>query len=364
MIDSAIVYLGLMAIMTVFVWLGYRSKQFRWFWVTLACISFGVVMGIRMNVGIDFPMYLRAYEQIKAGTFAFGFTRWEPGFQLLFYLCSSQYLHYSIPFGIIAFLQMFLLFYGLRNESRVWIFIPLAFFLTGYFITFNNIIRHMVAFSIFVCAIPYLADRKYWQYLICIVAAACFHKSALVLLPLPLVYMWVQQIYTRIWVQLLWVGIGLAFMNLDYVQNIFEAISFGMTLLGYGDYMYTSFAEFDDETKIGLGFFVMLAGNLILILFSRQMKAFYEKRAVAIMYDMYFFGYFVKLAFLRMFLLQRLNYYFISFEFIIAALTMYMFVRKKNWIMLGSLIALYLAVFFAKLNVEDDGSVLYHTFLE
>ena len=348
----------------VFAWLGTHSERYRWLWITLGCLFFAVVMGIRMNVGVDFPMYYKEYQLTQIETFGFGFRRWEPAFQILYLICGSQFMHYSIPFGIIAFLQSFLIFYGLRNQKEVWWLIPLTLFLTGIFITYNNIMRHMVAFSIFVCAIPYLADRKYCKYLILIIVAACFHKSALVLILLPLIYMWNEQVFRRIWVQLLWVGVGLIMMNLNYVQNIFEMLSFGMTMLGYGDYMHTSFAGFDEETKIGLGFVILLFANLTLILFSPQMKAYYESRAVAIMYDMYFFGFFVKLAFLRMFLLQRLNYYFIGFEFIIAALTLYLFIQKRNWLMFSALVVCYLALFFAKLSVVDDGSVLYHTFFE
>lgn len=362
--ESIIIYLGLMFVMMGFAWVGSKSRHYRWLWAGLASLSFGVVMGIRMRVGVDFPMYYDIYELTKAGVEGWGFERWEPAFKILYIICGSQYLHYSIPFGIVAFLQIFLIFYGLRYEQRIWTYIPLTLMLAGYFISYNNIMRHMVAFSIFVCAIPFLAERKYWKYLLCILAAACFHKSALVLIILPAIYSWCQQVFSRIWVQLIWVGIGLVIMNIDFVQNIFDALSIGMVLLGYDGYTQTSYAEFDKEATLGVGFAVIIVVNIILVLYSRQMKSYFNRRSIAIMYDMYFFGFFVKLAFLRMFLLQRLNYYFISFEFIIAALTLYYLREKKNWISFAVIIVLYLALFIAKLQVKDDGSVLYHSFLD
>lgn len=364
MFESAVVYLGLMVVMMILAWLGSRSEHNRYTWAALASLAFAVVMGIRWNVGVDFPMYYDLYQLATTGYMGLGFDRWEPAFKILYIICGSQYLHYSIPFGIIAFIQCFLIFYGLRNQSKTWVFIPFTLMLSGTFVSYDNIMRHMVAFSIFICAIPYLAERKYWKYLLCIIAASLFHKSALILIMLPLVYMWCKQVFSKIWIQLIFVGIGLAIMNIDNVQEIFEALSFAMTLLGYDDYMSTSFALFDEETKLGLGFMVILAANLVLIFFSNKMKRFYNSRAVDIMYDMYFLGYFVKLAFLRMFLLQRVNYYFISFEFIIAALTLWMFYKKKSWIMLLGLSMIYVALFFGKLSNSEVGAMTYHTFLE
>lgn len=364
MFESAVIYIGLMVVMMIFAWLGSRSDHRALSWAALSAISFAIVMAVRWKVGVDFYMYYKQYELVKAGSMGFGFQRYEPLFRLLFYVCGTNFLHYSIPFGIIAFLQCFLIFVGLRAQKRAWIFIPFTLMMTGLFVSYDNIMRHMMAFSIFICAIPYLAKRKYWQYLLCIIGAMMFHKSAAVLLFFPLIYMFCKQIFSRIWVQLIFVGIGLAMMNLDNVQDIFEAISFALTLLGYEFYMTTSFAEFDEETKIGLGFMVILLCNLILVLFSRKTKEFYDSRAVAIMYDMYFVGFFIKLAFMRMFLLQRLNYYFFSFEFIIAALTMWMFYKKKNWIMLLGLCAIYIVLFFGKLSNTEVGAMTYHTFWE
>lgn len=364
MIESIIVYLGLMVIMMAFAGLAARSERFRWLYVTICCLCFGVVMGIRMNVGVDFPMYYKGYQLVQLESTHQLFEHWEPAFRYLLLICGSQFIHYSIPFGIIAFLQVFLVFYGLRKFPNIWVYIPLTLFLAGYFIPYNNIMRHMVAFSVFVCAIPWLAERKYWQYIGIILIAACFHKSAFVLMLIPPVYIWCKQIFTRVWVQLAWIGFGLIMMNIDYVQNIFQLLSVGMTMLGYGFYTHTSFAEFNEETKLGIGFLAMLCANLIIVWYSRRMKEYYESRTVNIMYDLFFLGVIIHLAFLRMFLLQRLNYYFICFEFIIAAFMLNFFVKKKNWLAFGSLILLYLALFYAKLNVKDDGSVLYHTFFE
>lgn len=365
MFESALVYLGLVLVMTFLAWFAGQAKNYKWFWLVLCSLSYAVVMGIRMNVGVDFPMYYKVYQQVQSGgTGGFGMEHFEPGFQLIYLIFGSQHIHYSIPFGFISFIQMFLIFVGLRKYPQVWVLIPMTFFFTGCFVNYNNVTRHMIALSIFICAIPFLAERKYWKYLGCIILASLFHKSALALVLIPPVYMFCKEVFTRIWVQLAWLAFGLVMMNIDVVQNVFEALSMAILFLGYNDYLHTSFADFNENKKIGLGFVFMFAACVILILNSRKMKEFYKSRTVNIMYDMFFFGYIIRLAFVRMFLLQRFNYYFINFEFIIGAFTLYMFIRKKQWVWFAALMVLYTALFFARLNVKEDGSVLYHTFLE
>ena len=252
----------------------------------------------------------------------------------------------------------------MRNQRKMWVYLPLCLFLLGTFISYNNIMRHMVAFSIFICSITYLADRQYLKYIACILLAACFHKSALTLLFIPIIYILCNNVFRNRLIEFAVVGLGLVMMNINYVQNIFEALSVGMMMLGYDMYMATHYAEYDNDASIGLGFALLVFVNLVVMYYSKQMKEFYKSRTVAIMYDMYVWGFFVKLAMLRMFLIQRLNYYFISFSFIIVALTLYMLAKKDNWVVYCGILLIYAVLFFMKLNVADDGSVLYHSFLE
>lgn len=364
MIDSAIVYLCTMLIMMFFAYIGGKSKNYPYLWVVLASLCFGVVMGVRMKVGIDFPQYYSIYEQAKTGWLGWGYYRWEPGFQILYWLCASQFMHYSIPFGIIAFLQIFLVFWGTRSQKNIWVYLPLTLFLCGPFIAYNNIMRNMLAFSVYVCAIPYLAQRKYWKYLILILVAACFHKSALVLIIFPFIYSWNQQVFTKIWKQLVLFGISIVIMNMEFIQRIFDSMSLVMVALGYDAYMDSEYAEFNKKMKLGYALIAVVMCQLIVMLNSRKMKAFYESRMVNIMYDMYFFGTCIRFAFMRMHLIQRLNWYFVGFEFIVAALTLNYFARKKEWLWFGAWLMMYIAVFFSRLLGKDDGSVLYHAFFE
>lgn len=364
MIDSLVVYLGLMIIMMIPAAMAEHSQRNKFLWAAISSLAFAIVMAIRWNVGMDFMQYHIVYQKAMAGYNGDDLTRFEPGFLFLYYLGAQQFIPDSIIFGIIAFFQIFLIFVGLRKFTSIWAFIPMTLMLSVIFISFDNIMRHMMAFSIFVCAVSYLADRHYWKYLLLVLLAVMFHKSAVILFILPLIYCWCKEIFSRIWVQLLWVAIGLIMMNIPFVQTLFETISLGFIFLGYDHYLSTNFAVADEEVKMGIGFAVLQLIYLIPIVYSNKMKSYFGSRTVNIMYDMFVIGYFLKLAFLRMFLIQRLNYYFFSFEFIIGAFTFTYLAKHKDWLIFGSYMLVYLLQFYLKISANGNGVVWYQTIFD
>lgn len=364
MITSLIVYIGLMLIMTAFsIPAGERGIK-KYGGVIFASLLYAVVFGIRYNVGTDFPMYLKGYEQILNNVGGWEANRWEIGYQIFFLFPAHLGLPYPFGFGIIAFIQIFLIYVGLRRHPSAWKFIPITLILSWICFAYANIMRHMVAFSIFVAAIPYLADKKYLKYLICIAIAMSFHKSAAILFPFPLIYHFRKEIFSSIKVQYALLVVALYIMNIDFVQQMFDSATDILVMFGYDFYEDTKFAEFDTSATVGLGFLTVLGLSVFLITFSNKLKRFYRDRAIAIMYDMYFIGVLVRFAFARMFLMQRLNYYFFSFEFIIAALAMEYFYQKKKYWPLCAILGLYLLLFMGRLGNLEGLQAMYQTFLD
>ena len=166
MFESVFVYLSLMFVMVLLAWCGSHSKQHKLIWVALASFAYALIFGIRYNVGTDFPTYLNSYEQVALGNSGGDFVNWEWGVRTIFSLCAKVNFHYSIPFGIVAFVQIFLIFLGLKNQSKIWWVIPISLMLSCIWLSYSNIMRHMVAFSIFVYSIQYLSSKEYFKYYI------------------------------------------------------------------------------------------------------------------------------------------------------------------------------------------------------
>lgn len=349
--------------MTVFSWCGCYAKKYKLIWNILSSFVFAVIFGIRYNVGTDFPVYLNNYELACVGSITDEFNRWEVGFRTIFLLFAKGNFHYSFAFGTIAFLQCFFVYLGLRNYPKVWVFIPLTLVFSCIWISYSNIMRHMMAFSILVYALSYLAKRKYVVYIFWILIASLFHKTALILLPLSIIFSIKKEYFKNISLQYILLFGALVLMNINVVQDVFDALSNVIAVLGYESYESTTLAEFDDNKTMGLGFIVILLMNIIFIAFSNTIKSFYSSCYVSIMYDLYYIGILIKYAFIRMFLLQRLNYYFYSFEFIIGALILSALFYKKQYMWFVIICSLYFVLFIGKMVQAEDIDAAYKTFL-
>lgn len=363
MAESIVVYIGLMFIMMIFSWCGGYAKKYKLFWAALASLSFAFIMGIRYNVGTDFPTYFNIYEQACFGNYTDRIERWEIGFRLIMISFAKADWHYSFPFGLIAFIQIFLIYAALKHFYRIWIFIPITLILSCIWISYDNIMRHMLAFSIFVYSLQYLANNEYLKYLFCIIIAFLFHNSAVILIVFIVPYVLKDYYFSHIWIELLLLLGAVLMMNVNAVQEVFESISFAIEMAGYEDYMTTSFVEFNDESKMGLGILVLIVISGFIVINSNRMKHYYNNRLINIIYDFYFIGVLLRFAFARMFLMQRLNYYFYSFEFIIGAFMLAYFINQKKYISYFSLLGLYFIVFIGKMMQAEELEMAYKTFL-
>ena len=92
------------------------DSKFNWYNIDfiLPIICFSFIFGIRYNVGNDYMSYLDIYE---------GYAHYytirddlEIGFEFVTRLMAETGLHYSIYFGLIAFLQIFLIYYTFRKD--------------------------------------------------------------------------------------------------------------------------------------------------------------------------------------------------------------------------------------------------------
>ena len=96
------------------------NRSFFRFEVLFPLVLFAIVFGMRYDVGVDHLGYLYGYlEKIDVG-------KGEPLFQFLSKTGWYLNLHYTVYFGIIAFIQVFFFFYAFKNER--YLFPLLVFF--------------------------------------------------------------------------------------------------------------------------------------------------------------------------------------------------------------------------------------------
>ena len=154
------------------------------------------VSGLRYDVGVDYPVYREVYDSpsdIRALAF-------EP-----FWIFFSEWLRdmgfaSRMWFILTSAAINLLMYYGIKRMSvnpylSLLLYVVMSF---GYVETFN-MVRQYVAIGILFATFHYVTENKVWKYLLFIVLAACFHLSALLMLP----FLLLMRIRYPIW--LLWI---------------------------------------------------------------------------------------------------------------------------------------------------------------
>lgn len=179
---------------TLLVIISYCSKEavckerYRIFMVILIIIiSYIVAFGGK--VCIDNESYAIFYKSlklsdIKDNDIAFTKTfnnRYEIGFLLLNYFGKIIYLGVAGFFFLIALFVngVFVNFiYKYKNSVLTVMYLVLS----GICIQQGNLVRQFIAAAIFTYSIKFLLDKKWLKYLLCVILAAAFHTSSLLLL--------------------------------------------------------------------------------------------------------------------------------------------------------------------------------------
>ncbi|UAK16378.1 EpsG family protein [Sporolactobacillus terrae] len=141
---------------------------------------------LRYFVGVDYALYLDRYiPQVLMGIP----DAVEPGFKWII-LIGSFFGNFQWIYALTQLVIVLLVSYSIKHHSNSigWS----VFFLTfGTYINLAfSIMRQTIATGIFLFSLKYLFDKKPIKFLICIMIAALFHKSALFFLPV-IIFMYI-----------------------------------------------------------------------------------------------------------------------------------------------------------------------------
>ena len=233
-------YLFICALM-LYPWMIHRGglrtgKKTEYLALGIACTMLWFFMALRnVTVGVDTQYYCYVFTQFEdiplhkvftAVTYATESQTWEfdfePGYRLVNKLASLLGSHPQIITVVNSTIIMVLLYRLIRNQSpmvlvSVWLYITL-----GVYQTEMNVTRNAIAILIIYNACVFMERREMWKYILCCVAGAMFHVTALVFIPLYWVYHRVALTPKRcVTVVLCFVLLGASFPVLGpYIQNV------------------------------------------------------------------------------------------------------------------------------------------------
>ena len=146
-----------------------------------SALTLASFLGLREGVGTDYyDVYVKSFDSIALG----GGSRFEPGFTALLNTISLFGLDYHWMFLIVALLTVSFVYHAVFKIAGSSIWAIFIFLIGGLFFFSTNGIRQALAVAILLNALPYAFKGDAVKYSLVVFAAALFHSSAIVFLPL------------------------------------------------------------------------------------------------------------------------------------------------------------------------------------
>lgn len=161
------------------------------FW-TIPCVAMFLICGLRAPIYVDDRRYLEIFNLINADASHLLFLQNEKGFLILNYLISIFTDEYKIAQIIFIAITFIFLLKGIANiQDIVHPYFVLVYYFFVLFFRFSSagLIRIQIAVSIFVYAVSFLKRDNVKLFIVCIILASLFHRSAMIgiILLLPVI---------------------------------------------------------------------------------------------------------------------------------------------------------------------------------
>ena len=314
---------------------GFGIKQRRSNIVGLffALFVFAFFSGVRWDVGIDHLGYVNDYKTV--GIIGDVYREdMEIGYVYLMKIFNSCGLHYTVFLGVIAFLQLFFVYYAFKNQKYIIPFLGVFIMCGGDFFFWMNGIRQALVATFFVCLLIYLViNKRLIAYLICILIASYIHKSALLLIIFyPIAYLSLDKFYLRREIQYIIFVSALLLSTtniwtylLDFVDSIFSFI-------GYDERFKMSRIEDNiREQNFGVRKLIFLIIDSIIIYYSFQLRSIFRDKIFGLIYLFYFALIILQPLLVSSIVFNRMTGYFYVFRAIVSAyLLFYLFEINKT----------------------------------
>lgn len=345
------------------------SERKEWVWLCFAIFIYSVIFGMRYGVGVDHLAYLEDYQR---ATFALDNPNddTEVGFKFIRNFFATRGFHYTIYFSIIAFLQLWLIFKVVKKSRSIYPYLVLTFFLGCIWLTYANGLRQQLAFCIFAYSLLFIEDKKTLpiHYALLFLALSMHNSAALLFFITPILLIKTNWFSNIKW-QYILLFISITIGHMPQMEGWLMSLDGNLGVLEYylEETRYNEYFEYDDgdtvfkeKGAVGIGYYVELFCNLMIIWFSNVVKRYNSnKKIVTYMYNFTFIGMCLHYAFIASPIISRINYYFYGFSFILGAFTLhYLYNNNKKafYILLG----LYLLTFIGTLyRMHDNTSAFY-----
>lgn len=389
MLQSILVYTFIILVMLLFANIAkrkavYQTGQYgelvqkRSFWsfeIVFMLLFFALMFGMRYDVGTDHLGYLFSYIEGSVDENL----RMEPLFRWISKICYDLNIHPVIYFAIWAFIQITFFLLAFKNERYLFPLLITFLFFDFSFRFWMNAIRQALAMCIWLYSITFIVEKKFWHYIIWGIIAFLFHRSALILFVFYPLLRNGKDYFKSIPLQLI------LFASVFIIKNVFEVFILQLepiieqfqTILGGKEDLYRSYTmdnmldDLNNEVEgTGLAYMFRILVWVIIILYSRKLKSYYNSKKFNIIYFFFFFSLLSFYIFPNgIVVLRRPFSYFPVFQTIMLAYFVYYLFRKNsfrfNRLLAYALIIAFIGVFYLNmLGATERSSILFQFYFQ
>ncbi len=165
-----------------------KNKYGKILYSFIMFMFFFLVSGLRYEVGHDYNSYASMFFNTYSMTIEnIMQSSTEKGYLLMNKIFSNYIIDYQVLYLFIAFIVAFSVIYYLYKNSSMIYLSCFTFITIGCFYFSMDFLRQVIAGAIILYALNNLEKKQYLHYIVLIIFAICFHKSAILMIPLSFV---------------------------------------------------------------------------------------------------------------------------------------------------------------------------------
>ena len=289
----------------------------------LPILIFSLLCAVRYRVGVDSEGYKKYfYDFLTFGKTGEGAVEW--GFEVLAKFTTSLTDSHYLLFFILAFLQIFFLYYTFRKRTNVLVYLGCAIMLSGCYLSLMNGVRQNIVACAFVAMIPFVLKKwDWWKFFVCVCIASLMHTSAFVLLPIGIIAYFCRFNILDVKWQLLLVAICYVMMDKIPIESLTSLFELGARA-GYDEHDIEAYSNVEITSKsFGLYSMLQLGVHLLCIINSKKIQEVFHSEIFNVYYNLFFIGICMSLLFYNNFTMGRLLYYLNIFIPIIISMLLF-----------------------------------------
>ncbi|MGL5913869.1 MAG: EpsG family protein [Bacteroidales bacterium] len=218
------------------------------------------IAGLRFETGLDWDTYTAIFEQtnpifhaIKTGNW--GVQNLEIGYVLFCSIVKELGGTIQTVFFIVTLFNISLLLCALKKYTKQILFALFIYYGICYFMLEMIVIRQAIAVAITFWGLQYIEKKQFWRFLLITLLAFCFHRMAIIML--PLYFFLRRRIATSIWIFIIGLGATLMLFKAVWFSTAYLEISKMLGTTFYQKALYYVEAEFFAIPRtISIGFFL------------------------------------------------------------------------------------------------------------